>query len=97
VDDKQKAYDKAVRSIKDGITKALENLEIESAYMYKWKAQLTKAEEDYAKALSDYEDGKVLSVGLEAAKLSFAEARDSYMYHWNTLWEIWYSLSKYMI
>ena len=97
LEDKRRAYDKAVKSIKDGIEKTLENLEIESAYMYKWEKQLAKAEDDYAKVISDYEDGKVLAVDLKAAKLSSQEARDSYMYHWNTLWEIWYSLYEYMI
>lgn len=92
VEQRQRALDEAVTAIAEAVTKNLDYLKVEVASMEKWRRQLEESEESHRKALESYEEGEVLLVDLERARLNLQKARNNYLAHWGAVWEMWYTL-----
>ena len=92
VEQRQRALDEALSSMGDSVAKNLDYLAIEIASMEKWRKQLEESEESHRKTLVSYEEGEVLLVDLERARLNLQKARNNYLAHWGAVWEMWYTL-----
>ena len=92
VEQRKRALDEAYSSIGDTVAKNLDYLAIEIASIEKWRKQLETSEESHRKALESYEEGEVLLVDLERARLNLQKSRDNYLTHWGAVWEMWYTL-----
>lgn len=92
VEQRQRALDEALNSVSDSVAKNLDYLAIEIASMEKWRKQLEESEESHRKTLESYEEGEVLLVDLERARLNLQKARNNYLAHWGAVWEMWYTL-----
>jgi outer membrane protein TolC len=92
VDQRQRALDEATTAVAEVVAKNLDYLTIEIASMEKWRKQLEESEESHRKALESYQEGEVLLVDLERARLNLQKARNNYLAHWGAVWEMWYAL-----
>jgi outer membrane protein TolC len=92
VEQRQRALDEAAAAIAEAVAKNLDYLAIEIASMEKWRKQLEESEESHRKVLESYEEGEVLLVDLERARLNLQKARNNYLAHWGAVWEMWYTL-----
>ncbi|HON41836.1 MAG TPA: TolC family protein [Bacillota bacterium] len=92
VEQRQRALDEATTAVTEAVAKNLDYLTIEVASMEKWRRQLEESEESHRKALESYEEGEVLLVDLERARLNLQKARNNYLAHWGAVWEMWYTL-----
>lgn len=92
VEQRQRALDEALNSVSDSVAKNVDYLAIEIASMEKWRKQLEESEESHRKTLESYEEGEVLLVDLERARLNLQKARNNYLAHWGAVWEMWYTL-----
>lgn len=93
VEQRQRAVDEASSSISDSIAKNLDYLAIEIASMEKWSKQLEESEESHRRMLESYQEGEVLLVDVERARLNLQKARNNYLAHWGAVWEMWYTLA----
>jgi outer membrane protein TolC len=43
--------------------------------------------------LESYQEGEVLLVDVERARLNLQKSRNNYLAHWGAVWEMWYTLA----
>jgi len=92
VEQRRRAVDEAYSSISDSVAKNLDYLAIEIASMEKWRRQSEESEESHRKTLESYQEGEVLLIDMERARLNLQKSRNNYLAHWGAVWEMWYTL-----
>ncbi len=75
---------------------ALLDFKVQRLMVEQLKSLVEQTEMNYLRMQGRFEDGEVLLVDLDKAKLAMKKAKDNYINGWHSLWSAWYSLLAMM-
>ncbi len=88
----ERAVNLAVETVEDSLTAVIKDFEMQRMNIDILEYKKDLAGRAYIDAQRKYEQGEILLIDLERARLQAQEAQDDFINGWNNLWQAWYSL-----